>query len=359
MKYIGVGIFFIRICLGTLFMTQLAFASPAPSYSAPLTMEQPAGYKGKDREQVLIEGAKKEGALSFYSAMNAKDSKPLVDNFQKKYPFIKVDLFSGLGDAVVARLIAEQKGRRFTADLYNGATFNVERMRREGLMTPYYTPAQDIYNKEDVDPNKYWVPIYRLILTFAYNTNEIKDPPKTWEDLLDPKWKGKLALEDTHEDWLIHLYKFWGETKAKDYFTRFGKQDLKIVHGNGVMQQMTIAGEVSGTPTQYLHQAIADKKQGAPINYVLMDPMLASPSGMALMKNAPHPHAALLFIDYATSKEGQALIYARGRNVAYPGMDPLVKGTTLLNDDPLVYMDNFDYWKNLFKDLLVVPNRRR
>jgi iron(III) transport system substrate-binding protein len=134
---------------------------------------------------------------------------------------------------------------------------------------------------------------------------------------------------------------------------------LKIVHGHSVMQQMLIAGEVASTPTQYLHQAIADKKTGAPINFVLMDPMVATLEALTLLKNAPHPHAALLFIDYVTSKEGQALIYNRGRNAAYPGMDPHLKDANLLVDDSASAMDNFEYWQKLYKDLLIAPSRRR
>jgi iron(III) transport system substrate-binding protein len=203
------------------------------------------------------------------------------------------------------------------------------------------------------------VPTYFNILTFVYNTNEIKAPPKTWEDLLDVKWKGKLALEDTEEVWLINFYKLWGEAKAKDYFARIGKQELKIVHGHSVMMQMMISGEVPATPTQYLHQAVADRKSGAPINFVIMDPMVVGPEGIAVLKNAPHPHAAMLFIDYATSKEGQTLVYRRGRPVGYPGVDPLLKDANLLIDDPSLSLDNFAHWQKLFKDQLIVPNKRR
>jgi len=331
----------------------------APVFAAPAGIEQLANYKGKDREQILIEGAKKEKTLSVYSATNAKDSQPLVDGFQKKYPFVKVDLFAGLGESVSTRLLMEEKGRKYTADTFNGIIKDVEKIRREGALLPFYTPAQDTYNKKFIDPNKYWVPVYNTILTFVYNTNEIKEPPKTWQDLLDPKWKGKLTLEDTDDGWLINFFKTWGEAKAKDYFTRLGKQDLKIVHGHSVMQQMLLAGEVIATPTQYLHQAIADKKTGAPVNFVIMDPMLAQPNGISLLKTAPHPHGALLFIDYVTSREGQSLMYARGRNVAYPGMEPILKEANLLIDDPGLAMDNFEYWQKLFKELLITPNKRR
>ncbi len=350
-----IGKMVFSVCLvGMALCAWVAFA-----FAAPSGIEQLANYKGKDREQVLVEGAKKEGALSVYSATNARDSRPVVDGFQKKYPFVKVNLFAGTGESVSTRLLMEQKGRKYTADTFNGILKDVEKVRREGFLLPFYTPAQDIYNKKFLDPKRNWMPIYFTVLTFVYNTNEIKDPPRTWQDLLDPKWKGKLAVEDTDEVWLINFTKMWGEAKAKDYFTRLGKQDLKIVHGHSVQQQMLIAGEISSTATQYLHQAIADKKTGAPINFVIMDPMIAQPNGIALMNSAPHPHAALLFIDYVTSKEGQALMYARGRNVAYPGMEPILNEANLLIDDPGLSMDNFKYWQDMFKDLLITPNKRR
>jgi len=329
------------------------------TFAAPSKIEQIANYKGKDREQVLIAGAKKEGTFSLYTAMNQRDSQPLVDGFKKKYPFIKVDLFAGLGADITARLITEQKNRNFNADAFNALTINVEKIRREGLLIPYYTAAQDIFDKKYVDANRYWVPTSFYILTFVYNTNEIKDPPKTWQDLLDPKWKGKLTIEDRDEFWLINFSKLWGEAQAKDYFTRLGKQDLQVAHGHAVLMQKTITGEAQATPTQYLHQAVSDIKAGAPVSYVLMDPMLTGPDGIVLLKNAPHPHAALLFIDYVTSKEGQTLIYGRGRNVAYPGMDPLLKDVNLLIDDPSQSLDNFGYWQKLYKDLLITPNMRR
>ena len=329
------------------------------AFAAPSGLEQIANYKGKDREKVLMEGAKKEGAVNVYSATNAKDSQPLVGGFQKKYPFVKVSLFAGTGESVSARLLMEQKGKKFTADTFNGNIKDVEKVRREGLLIPFYTPAQESYNKKHIDPRRYWIPIYYTILTFVYNNQEIKEPPKAWPDLLETKWKGKLAVEDTDEGWLINFYKVWGEAKAKDYFTRLGKQDLRITHGHSVQQQMLIAGEVAATATQYLHQAIADKKTGAPVNFVIMDPMLAQPNGIGLLKTTSHPHAALLFIDYATSKDGQALMYARGRNVAYPGMEPILNDANLLIDDPDSYMDNLEHWQKLFKDLLINPNKRR
>ena len=273
---------------------------------------------------------------------------------------MKTELFTSTGEAIAARLITEQKARRFTADTFNGPNSDVAKVQRESFLIPFYTPAQDIFEKKYLDPERYWVPMLHLVLTFVYNTTEVKEPPKTWQDLLQPRWKGKLAVEDTDEAWLITFYKAWGEAKAKDYFTRLGKQDLKIVHAHSVLGQMLISGEVAATPTQYLHQAIADKKSGAPIDFVIMDPMVDSPSGIGLLKNAPHPHAAMLYIDFVTSKEGQALNYNNLiRNVPYPGMDLYLKDANLLINNPAASMDNYEHWQKLYKDLLILPNRRR
>ncbi len=342
-------------CLAVLLIFGTASALAASS-----RMEQLANMKGKEREQLLIEGAKKEGALSVYSAINARDAKPLVELFNKKYPFIKVDPFPGIRvEDMISRLILEQKAGKFTADAFSSPTIGIEKVRREGLLIPYATPAQNVFNKKHLDPQKYWVPMYHNILTFVYNTKEVTEPPQTWQDLLEPRWKGKLALEDTDEVWLINFIKLWGEAKAKDYFTRLGKQDLRIVHGHSVMQQMLIAGDVAASPTQYLHHAITDKKKGAPINFVLMDPMIDGPEGLTLLKNATHPHAALLFIDFATSREVQAFFLKRGRIPAYPGIDPLLQDANLLIDDPTMSLDNFAQHQKLFRDLLIAPNRRR
>ncbi len=358
MKIVRTGNFKEGFCLGVMTCMVLLLIAPYAS-DAALSVDQLVAYKGKDREEVLVEGAKREGALSVYSAMNSKDSQPLVNAFMKKYPFVKVNLFAGRGEDVAARLITEQKGRKYTADTFDAPTILVEQLRREGILIPFYTPAQDIYSAKHIDAKKYWIPIYHNILTFVYNTNEIKDPPKSWNDLLDPRWKGKMTLEDTDGVWLINLFKVWGEAKARDYFTRLGKQELRIVHGHSVMMQMLIAGDVLCTPTQYLHQAISEKKSGAPVNWVIMDPMVVSPEGMALLKNAPHPHAALLFIDFSTSREGQTVIYGRGRNAAYPDLDPQVSKANLLIDSPELSLDNYDHWQKLFTELLLTPNKRR
>lgn len=342
--------------------SQPAQTQPSKSEGAggkQLTIQEIANYKGKDREQFLIEGAKKEGAVSVYSSMNAVDSQPLVDAFQKKYPFIKVNLFAGLGEEVTTRIITEEKNKNYTADTFDAPTINTEKLRREGFLLPFYTPAQDTYPKDQIDPDRLWIPIYHNILTVVYNTNEVKDPPKTYEDLLDPKWKGKMAFEDTDETVLINLWRVWGEQKARDYFTRLGKQGLRLVHGHSVMMQSLVTGEIGLTPTQYLHQAIAQKKKGAPIDFVLMEPMVDGPEGLSLLKNAPHPYAAMLYIDFSTSEEAQKLINGRGRNAAYPGVDPYMQKAKLVIDNAKESLDKYDFWQKTFDELVLAPNRKR
>src|SRR3972149_7542362 len=116
---------------GSMSLTTLLFLA-ATIFAAPSGVEQIANYKGKDREKVLMEGAKKEGVVSVYSATNARDSQPLVSGFQKKYPFVKVNLFAGTGESVSARLLMEQKGKKFTADTFNGNIKHVEKERGGG-----------------------------------------------------------------------------------------------------------------------------------------------------------------------------------------------------------------------------------
>ncbi len=341
--------------------SQPSQSQPAKGGSAggkQLTVEEIANYKGQDREQFLIEGAKREGALSIYSSMNAVDSKPLVDAFQKKYPFVKVNLFAGLGEEVTTRVTTEQRNKNYTADTFDAPTVNVEKLRREGFLTSFYTPAQDVYPKDHISKENLWVPIYHNILTLVYNTNEVKDPPKTYQDLLDPKWKGKMALEDTDETWMINLWQSWGENKARDYFKSLGQQGLRIVHGHSVLMQSLITGEIAMTPTQYLHQAIAQKKKGAPIDFVLMDPMIDMPEGLSLLKTAPHPYSAMLYIDFATSEEAQVLINGRGRNAAYPGVDQYLQKAKLVVDDAKVSLDKFQEWEKLYDQLLLAPNKK-
>jgi len=350
----------IKRCSGALvFLLAFLFTVSYAAGASAASIQEVANYKGKDREQFLIDGAKKEGMLAMYSSISAKDSNPLVTAFKKKYPFIKVDLFAGRGEDVATRFITEQKGGNYTADTFDSPTIITEQLRREGLLIPYYTPARDFYPKDNMDPEGIWIPIYYNILTFVYNPTEIKEPPQKWEDLLDAKWKGKMALENSDEIWLINLWKLWGEAKARDYFTRMGQQKLKIIRGHSRMMQSMVMGEIASTPTQYLHQAIAEKKKGAPIDFVLMDPMPSSPEGICLAKNSKHPHAAMLLIDFTSSKEGQALLYKRGRNVAYPGMDPHLQTAKLLIDDAKLSLDNFEKWQKQYKDLLINPNMQR
>ena len=176
----------------------------------------------------IIEAAKKEGTVSYYTTMTLSQSKKVVDKFQEKYPFIKPELFRGGGDEVLNRIQNEARGGLNAWDVVSTRGDSVLTLRDAKLITSYRSPESKFIDRDMVDDEGYWTAYYVNPYVLGYNTKLVKkeEVPKTYEQLLDPKWKGKkISIDDSAYGLLAGLIHAWGKEKAVEYFKKLAAQE--------------------------------------------------------------------------------------------------------------------------------------
>lgn len=258
----------------------------------------------------LIEGAKKEGTLVWYATMAVSESKPLLDAFEKKYPFVKTELFRGSAEGVVNRIRTETQGGRWEYDLVNMNGTLINALAQRKLVTPYSSPEGNAYSQELKSPEGYWTGVYNLYFVIGYNTKQVSEAeaPKRWEDLLHPRWKGKISIDREEYEWYTTLAAAWGRESARKYMRELANQQIQWRKGHTLIAQLTAAGEFP-VAIVYAHRIEEMKKRGAPVEWVsTLDPIVVAVSGIGLSSKPNNPNASKLFIDLVLSKEGQGIM---------------------------------------------------
>ncbi|OGQ19357.1 MAG: hypothetical protein A3C54_05385 [Deltaproteobacteria bacterium RIFCSPHIGHO2_02_FULL_60_17] len=271
----------------------------------------------------LMDGAKKEGRVVWYTSMAIDTSKPLLDAFMKEYPFLKADLVRAGEEQLMTRILSEVRAGKWAFDSI--ATSAISTLVDRDLMAPYQFPERTAYMSEFKDSQGYWTAIYVNNLVLAYNTALVapKDAPKTYSDLLDPKWKGKILMDSTDYDWFGTLITVWGREKAVKYMEALARQDIQWRRGHGLVAQLLAAGEAP-LGWAYNFRIERMKKDGAPVEWVdTFAPIVATVNGIGLSAKPNHPNAARLLIDFALSKKGQQMIRGMRRIPARSDVEPL------------------------------------
>ena len=268
----------------------------------------------------LIEGAKKEGKLTWYTSMNIDDSQPLVDAFMKKYPFIKAELWRGSSEKVLNKIQTETRAGQFLFDVVAVNAFEAGFIKSAGLAQKYLPPSAAAYKKGFVDPDGYWVDIYDNYYVLGYNTKLVSkaDAPKDWKDLLSPKWKGKFAMDPEDHAWLMALQEAWGREKANQFGKELVGQNIQWRKGHTLIAQLLTAGEFP-LGLVYAHRIEELKKKGAPVEWVTTtDPIPAEVHPIQIAVKAQNVNAAKLFVEFVASKEGQTMVKGFRRIPAHP-----------------------------------------
>jgi ABC-type Fe3+ transport system substrate-binding protein len=225
------------------------------------------------------------------------------------------------------KVMAEARSGRMVVDVLESTGLEVP-VRAANINQPFWSPETEAYGKEHTDPEHYWSPTRFSYLGACYNTNLVKpgDLPKSFQDLLDPKWKGKIAWSSTVIGAMLFITgvrNFMGEEKAREYLTKLATQNVApIASANRVVVDRVMAGEYALCLDAFLHHPIISARKGAPVAPLPLDPVLTVVSSVMLPKSSPHPHAAMLFIDYLLSKEGQAKLQGADYFPARPDVPP-------------------------------------
>ncbi len=270
-----------------------------------------------------IEAAKKEGRLIWYTSTSVTESKPLLDDFEKQYPFIKGEIFRASGEKTLNRIMTESRAGHWEFDV---VTINeVDALMDAKLLGSYKSPEAKNFITEFKDPNGYWTADYVNYMTIGYNPKLVseKDTPKSWENLLDPKWKGKIAMDQEEYVWYATLRKAWGKDNTQKYMRALAKQNIDWRKGHTLITQMMAAGEFP-LSIVYAHRAEAMKQKGAPVDWVsTANPIIVAVNCAAVSPKPSHPTVARLFIDFILSKPAQLRIRSLNRIPARADVEPL------------------------------------
>ncbi len=297
------------ICAAALWLAGSGWAA-----SKPTTIAQIALYQGSDRQKILIEGAKKQGQVMFYNS-NTWLSK-VAQEFEKKYPFLRVSVWRSDSKNVVKRVAEEYASGRFLADVVETTDVGLNLLQSKGIFQEYYSPEAAAYADQVKFKGKngvYYLADREINIGLGFNTKlvPVSEAPNNYRDLLDSKWKGKISFTntDTGVRWIGNAL----NTLGRDYLEKLSLQDIKVQNiAAAALAGLIVSGEVPLSPTIFDSNISTAKKTGAPVDWRPLEPVIANIGSSGMTSRAPHPHAALLFLDYLHSKEGQTVVMQGG-----------------------------------------------
>ena len=278
------------------------------------TLFWPSGTSLAASREELIEGAKKEGEVVLYASMNIGEANTMIASFEEKYPFLKVNLNRTGSERLLTKVLAEARAKKSFADVIQTVEFSMDAFAKRGVLARYLPAENSLYPKEFKEEG-YWITVYYHPYVLAYNTKMVprETLPKSYEDLLNPVWKGKMMMEGTKVDWFAGMLQIMGKEKGMKFMRDLSKQELMLRVGHELLAQLVAAGE--GVFDINIPSSSVDrmKHRGAPIDWTSLGPAPAIMVGIGVSSQMPHPHAAKLYLDFVLSKEGQKLIRGFGR----------------------------------------------
>ncbi len=321
---------------------------------AQSTLVDIAQYQGEDRMERLIEAAKAEGTLMLYTATPVEDVTVITEAFTAKYG-IPVTVWRGSSEDVLRRAVAETQAGRYDADVIETNGPELEALHRENILQAITSPVTADIFPGAVPEHHEWVGSRLNIITAAYNTNlvDAADVPTTWQDLLKPVWKDRLAVEAEAFDWLATVVdSFPSEKEGIAFFSELAKTNgLSLRKGHTLLTNLTVSGEVPLALTTYQYKSEQLKADGAPINWFALEPSVARINGLGVSRTATHPNAAVLFYEF-TLNDAQQILVDRGFTPTNTAIAPLPEGFDIKVVDPAAMLDELPQWRETFESVV-------
>lgn len=305
-----------------------AMTAQSSSVQLPTGWKTPSELYGKlaklpadQLDQVLYEGAKKEGAVAYASPAEENQVSKLMEGFMSKYPGIKGQSLGGQQEDISNRILAEARAGRSSFDIVGIGTFLGEYREANALAEIHDLVGDARYPAKFRGKDFYSWNLLSMVI--AYNTNLVKasEAPKGYMDILDPKWKGKIAVDSSPDTWVFGMLNKWGNEKTYDYQKQL-VQDQKALIRKGHTNQtnLLIAGAFPVAVELYSYKIADMKNKGAPVDMIFPKEFVsAEVSGVGISSRAPHPYAALLFARFHIDPNGGQKILAQfGRVMAHP-----------------------------------------
>jgi iron(III) transport system substrate-binding protein len=312
-------------------------------------------YQGPDRDKRLVEGARKEGQVVLYSTMTVGDGRAIGAAFERKYG-VRVVHWRTSSEKIVQRAVAEARGRRYEADVFESSSNHLEALRREELLEDFTSPVlADIVPAALPKGHRQYVADRLVFFVMGYNTNLVKpgELPASFEELLAPRWAGRITIEGTDVPWFAAVAKSMGEEKGLAYFRRLAAMKPEIRQSHILTAQLVASGEVPFFLTAYNNNMETLKRKGAPVDWRPLQPAFGQAAAIGVAKHSPRPHAALLLAEFVLSREGQEIIRSVNRVPTNTAVDsPLNKFSYEIIDSVLA-LDEGDKWSRLFSDIFL------
>jgi iron(III) transport system substrate-binding protein len=349
-----VASFLLSLCF--VIHSQPSPAAASKTFSAP----ELALYDGPDREKILIDGAKKEAQITFYTS-NTWVAGPMAQEFGKKYPFLKLNVWRSDSKALLKRVTEEAAAGRAIADVVETSPEYMAILQRSAMLQQHHSPELAAYDDEAKIKARRGVYAWtnrEIYISLGFNTKLVPpaEAPKTTRDLLDQGWKGKISIAGTTTgvQWVGAVL----EGLGREFLEKMSAQDVSVQSMSGAaLAELIASGEVPLSPTIFNSNIFTAKQKGAPVEWRPLDPVVAAVGTSGMILNAPHPHTALLLLDFLHSKEGQQIAAKGGLSSARTDVGSLEQKFRKVYLEskytPEEYEKRFNEWEALMRRLFI------
>lgn len=313
MKLNALAMFLTTILMGL-------YISPAQAATAEEILAAINKLPANERQRRLEDGAKKEGNLVVYSNQGLETIQEYSHAFQKKYSFVKVNASRLQGAKGLDRILLEHRVGKLPADVVGVDFDNIGELMKSGMHARYDSPQRKYYPNQFWDKDGRWYTADYTLVVIAYNTNLVKpaEAPKGYQDLLDPKWKNDIIIDNEPEQAVFAWLSEWGEEKTAQYMKALMRNGAVARRGHTLQVQLLCSGEGKIAVEVYPPRVLQMKyEKKCPISMVFPNPTpgsLGSHTGIA--KSAKNPHAAALYIDFMLSEDGVAALVRSGGTIS-------------------------------------------
>jgi iron(III) transport system substrate-binding protein len=260
--------------------------------------------------------AKEEGKVVLYTTLAASDNKPFRAAFEQAYPGVQLEIYRASGTTVLQKILTESRAGAHLTDVVLAEGAALTPLRDANLLVKFDSPERKAFEARFKDKDGFWTDVYPTVHSLPYNTKIVaqKDLPKRYTDLLDPKWKGKLAANRNNYMFIAAMLDLYGKEKGEDFIRKLAQQNPQVRSGGTLTATLVGAGEMPLAFVVYANNVENVKESGSPVDWVKVDePLYAESHPVAVMARAPHPNAARLLAEFAISKSGQQLISNLGK----------------------------------------------
>jgi iron(III) transport system substrate-binding protein len=304
-------------------------------------------------QEDLVAKAQNERALVVYGTALVAQFEKFIEPFKRRYPFIKTQYSRATGEALTTKILYEVSADQLIPDaiLINNYTHRI--FMKKNIITAYTPPAAKNFPAGFADKQGYWYGFYLVPYAITYNTALVAkaNAPKSFDDLLNPRWKGQISLE--REEYLVtqsHV-QYLGQSKAIEYFKRLARQDPILVNGHSKQAVLLTAGEFPIIIYSDIARTEELKRKGAPVEWVRAEPHITVLVSAAITREAKHPAAARLFMNYLAADEGQKEVLSMDKPPALPKFQPdYLRGVNLYPAD-WTLSDTYEEHNKLYREI--------